>query len=77
LLFLNGRAIISFPISTEGPEEIGIQDNTLMYARLTGKKAKTLSPEMFLTKDLLGTLKSSVRSVNIQAPVVAYFWYLN
>lgn len=75
-LFLNGRVLLSFPISTEGPEEIGIQDNTLVYARLTGKNAKRLSPEMFLADDTVGFLQSTVRSRNIQTRVIHYFWDL-
>lgn len=75
-LFLNGRQLLSFPISTEGPEEIGIQDNTLVYVRLTGKNAKKLSPEMFLSDDPVRILQGSVRSRNIHAPVIHYFWDL-
>lgn len=75
-LFLNGRAILSSPISVEGPDEVGIQNNTLVYIRLTGKNAKQLSPEMFIADDPLEMLKNSVRSVNIQVPVVTYFWDL-
>lgn len=75
-LFLNGRVILSSPISVEGPDEIGIQNNILIYIRLTGKNAKQLSPEMFIADDHLEMLKNSVRSVNIQVPVVTYFWDL-
>ncbi|OQY98004.1 MAG: hypothetical protein B6D35_14060 [Candidatus Brocadia sp. UTAMX2] len=75
-LFLNGRALLSFPISTEGPEEMGIQDSTLVYARLAGKNAKRLSPEMFLADGPVGFLQNSVRSLNIQVPVIHYFWDL-
>lgn len=75
-LFLNGRVILSSPISVEGPDEVGIQNNTLVYIRLTGKNAKQLSPEMFIADDPLEMLKNSVRSVNIQVPVVTYFWDL-
>ena len=44
-----------------------------MNVRLTGKNAKQLSPEMFIADDPLGILKSSVRSVNIQVPIVNCF----
>ncbi|OOP58025.1 MAG: hypothetical protein AYP45_00090 [Candidatus Brocadia carolinensis] len=47
-----------------------------MYIRLTGKNAKQLSPEMFIADDPFEMLKNSVRSVNIQVPVVTYFWDL-
>ena len=73
-LFLNGRAILSLPIPIEGPEEIGIQDNTLVYARLKGKNAKKLSPETCLTNDPMELLKSTVQVVNTQVPIINYFW---
>lgn len=75
-LFLNGRALLSSPISTEGPDEIGIQDDTVVYARITGKNAKRLSPEMFLSDNPVGIFPSSVRTVPIQASVIHYFWDL-
>lgn len=73
-LFLNGRAILSSPIPTEGPEEIGIQDNTLVYARLGGKNATKLSPEIFLAHDPIELLKGKVQVVNTHVPMINYFW---
>ena len=52
-LFLNGRAIISLPVSLEGPEELGVQDNTLVYARLKGNNAKKYLTKHFLHKTSL------------------------
>ncbi len=76
-LFLNGRAILSLPISPEGPEEIGIQDNTLVYARLKGENAKEMFPETFLTNDPIERLlKSTVSVVNTRIPIITYFWDL-
>lgn len=73
-LFLNGRAIISLPVSLEGPEEIGVRDNTLVYARLKGNNAKKISHEKFLTQDVFEMLKDTVRAVDTQVPIVNYFW---
>lgn len=73
-LFLNGRAIISLPVSLEGPEELGVQDNTLVYARLKGNNAKKISHEKFLTQDVIEMLKDTVRVVDTQVPIVNYFW---
>lgn len=75
-LFLNGRAILSPPIPTEGPEEIGIQENTLVYARLRGKNATKLSPEMFLTHNPIELLKGTVQVINTHVPTINYFWDL-
>lgn len=73
-LFLNGRAILSFPIPIEGREEIGIQDNTLVYARLKGENLKKVSPETFLTQDVIEMLKNTVQVVGTQVPIINYFW---
>jgi UDP-N-acetylglucosamine diphosphorylase/glucosamine-1-phosphate N-acetyltransferase len=73
-LFLNGRSIISLPVSLEGPEEIGVQNSTLVYARLKGNNAKKISHETFLTQDVIEMLKDTVRVVDAQVPIVNYFW---
>ena len=73
-LFLNGRVIFSTPIQTEGPEEIGIQDNTLVYARLRGKNIKKLTHELFLTKNPIELIKSTVQVIDVQVPTINYFW---
>ena len=73
-LFLNGRAIISLPVSLEGPEELGVQDNTLIYARLKGNNAKKISSETFLTQDVIEMLKNTVQVIDTHVPIVNYFW---
>ncbi len=73
-LFLNGRAILSLPISIEGREEIGVQDNTLVYARLKGKNVKKVSSETFLSKDPIELLKNAVQATDTQVPIINYFW---
>ncbi len=73
-LFLNGRAIFSLPIPAEGREEIGVQDNTLVYARLKGENAKKMSSEMLLTGDPIEMLKGTVPVVNSRVPLINYFW---
>jgi len=73
-LFLNGRAIISLPVSLEGPEELGVHDNTLVYARLKGNNAKKISHEKFLTQDVIEMLKDTVQVVDTQVPTINYFW---
>jgi UDP-N-acetylglucosamine diphosphorylase/glucosamine-1-phosphate N-acetyltransferase len=75
-LFLNGRAVLSLPIPIEGREEIGVQNNTLVYARLKGENAKKVSPESFLANDPIELLKNTVPVVNTQTPLINYFWDL-
>ncbi|MCF6158169.1 MAG: hypothetical protein E3K32_06300 [wastewater metagenome] len=73
-LFVNGRAIFSTSIPIEGEEEIGIQDNTIIYARLKGENLKKVSPDTFLTKNGIELFKGIIPVVNIQVPMVHYFW---
>ncbi|HHT9135916.1 MAG TPA: putative sugar nucleotidyl transferase [Candidatus Wunengus sp. YC60] len=73
-LFLNGRAIISLPVPLEGPEEIGVQDNTLVYARLKGNNVKKISHEKFLTPDVIDLLKGTLPVVDTHVPIINYFW---
>ncbi len=73
-LFLNGRALLYSPIPVEGSEEIGIQDDTIIYARLRGENIKKVSPETFLTKESVELLKDIIPVVEIQVPVIHYFW---
>ncbi len=47
-LFINGRLLSSTPIATEGKEEIGINGNTIVYARLNKKNCISRTPEKFL-----------------------------
>lgn len=73
-LFLNGRTLLSSPIPVEGSEEIGIQDGILIYARLRGENIKRVSPEMFLAKESVELLKDVIPVVEIEVPVIHYFW---
>jgi UDP-N-acetylglucosamine diphosphorylase/glucosamine-1-phosphate N-acetyltransferase len=73
-IFLNGRAIFAHPVPIEGPEEIGIQDNTLVYARLKGEHVKKISPEILLENDPMELLKDTFPIVNTRVPLINYFW---
>lgn len=73
-LFLNGRVISPIAIPIEGKEEIGIQDNTLVYARLKGENIKRVSFETFLAKESIELLKSTIPVVEVQVSIIHYFW---
>lgn len=73
-LFLNGRVIFPAPIPLEGLEEIGVQDNAVVYARLRGENIKKMSPEAFLTNNPVELFRGTVRVVNTRLPVINYFW---
>jgi UDP-N-acetylglucosamine diphosphorylase/glucosamine-1-phosphate N-acetyltransferase len=73
-LFLNGRAIFTMPVSLEGSDEIGIQDDTLVYVRLRGEYVRKLSHEAFLAGDVIKLLRDRVRVVSTDIPLIHYFW---
>ena len=74
-LFLNGRLILQEIIPLEGPEEIGIQESTVVYARLSQENAKKVTPEVLLEEKLLKTLKE-VKTKKVKAALVSYPWDL-
>lgn len=73
-LFINGRAIISDHIPVNGQEEVGIQDDTVVYARLKSKNINKLSSETFVKGDAIKFLKDHIPTTNTQATVINYFW---
>ena len=73
-LFLNGRAIFPSPIPLEGPEELGIQGETLVYARLRGNNTKEITYETFLSKEHIERMKGTFRTTEVNVPVMNYFW---
>lgn len=73
-LFLNGRAVFSTPVPIEGPEEIGIQGNTLVYARLKGRHLGKVSPKTFLEDDPIELFKGDVPVVDAPTTIINYFW---
>ncbi|MEK7733650.1 MAG: putative sugar nucleotidyl transferase [Planctomycetota bacterium] len=74
-LFLNGRAIFPSPIPLEGPEELGMQGETLVYARLRANSTRGISHETFLSKEHVEQLKSACNTtITNDTPVINYFW---
>lgn len=73
-LFLNGRMVLPAPIPVQGREELGVQNNTIVYARLKRENIGKIFPEIFLTKSMIELFKSAIPIVHIQIPVINYFW---
>ncbi|MCF6147586.1 MAG: hypothetical protein E3K37_02900 [Candidatus Kuenenia sp.] len=73
-LFINGRAILSHPVPPEGPEEIGIQGDTVIYLRLKKNTAGKISFEKFPEENNIEKLKNLFPRVDIRVPVLHYFW---
>ncbi|MFQ5688210.1 MAG: putative sugar nucleotidyl transferase, partial [Candidatus Scalindua sp.] len=75
-LFVNGRLLMSTPISVSGKEEIGIMDNTIVYARLLMKNCPAFTPEKFLDQDFINELKKKFNIKKVNASLVQYPWDL-
>ncbi len=75
-LFINGRLLLSAPIAITGKEEIGILDDTIVYARLNKKNSLPITPEKFLDKDFIYELKKKFDVVKVNASLMQYPWDL-
>ncbi len=75
-LFINGRCLMPTPISVSGEEEIGINDNTIVYARLLKKNAISIAPERFLDKGFVDELKNNFNVKNVNSKQIIYPWDL-
>ncbi len=77
-LFINGRLLMSTPIAISGHEEIGISDNTIVYARLNQTNALPITPENFLDKNFISELRNKfkVKVKSVNARLIQYPWEL-
>ena len=75
-LFVNGRLLMSTPISVSGKEEIGIMGNTIVYARLLMKNCHAFTPEKFLDQSFINELKRKFNVKKVNARLVQYSWDL-
>ncbi len=75
-LFINGRLLMSTPIAISGHEEIGISDNTIVYARLNKKNSLSITPENFLDKDFICELRKKFKVKSVNARLIQYPWEL-
>jgi UDP-N-acetylglucosamine diphosphorylase/glucosamine-1-phosphate N-acetyltransferase len=75
-LFINGRLLLSTPIAITGKEEIGVFDDTIVYARLNKKNSLSITPEKFLDKDFIYELKKKFDVVKVNASLMQYPWDL-
>ena len=75
-LFINGRLLMSPPIAISGKEEIGINDDTIVYARLLNENCLSITPENFLDKDFIYELKKKFKVKKVDARLIKYPWDL-
>ncbi len=75
-LFINGRLLISGSIPISGKEEIGIKDDSIVYARLNRENCLSITPAKFLDKGFINTLKEKFKVKKVDAQLLIYFWDL-
>jgi UDP-N-acetylglucosamine diphosphorylase/glucosamine-1-phosphate N-acetyltransferase len=75
-LFINGRLLLSTPIPISGKEEMGINGNTIVYARLLRKNFLSITPENFLDKNFIFELKKKIKVKKVNARLIQYPWDL-
>jgi len=75
-LFINGRFLMSTPISVSGKEEIGVIDNTIVYARLLKKNFLSITPEKLLDKGFINELKNKFNVKKVNPKLIKYPWDL-
>lgn len=72
-LFVNGRLLECEPIPLEGPEEIGLSGNTLVYARVGKERSRELLPGDFLENKALEKLEGLPKR-EVSPTLINYFW---
>ena len=75
-LFINGRLLTSKPIPISGKEEVGINDDSIVYARLLRKNCLSINPEIFLDKGFINTLKEKFEVKIVDTELLRYPWDL-
>ena len=75
-LFINGRLLTSKPIPISGKEEVGINDDSIVYARLLRKNCLSINPEKFLDKGFINTLKEKFEVRIVDTELLRYPWDL-
>ena len=72
-LFVNGRLLECAPIPLEGPEEVGLSDSTLVYARLGKGRFRELEAGDFLEDKALKKLEGLPKR-EVSPTLINYFW---
>ncbi|MGR3221062.1 MAG: putative sugar nucleotidyl transferase, partial [Candidatus Anammoxibacter sp.] len=73
-LFINGRLLMQSHIPLEGDEEVGVNGDTVVYARIKNESCKNISPSSFLENDIRTVLGNKIKFVKTEAVLVNYFW---
>ncbi len=75
-LFINGRLLTSKTIPVSGKEEVGIKDDSIVYARLNKGNCPSITPEKFFDKGFINTLKEKFEVKIVDTELLRYPWGL-
>lgn len=74
VLFVNGRLLMGEPFPVDGPEEVGLTNGSLAYARLKAAHAAGFTPKSFLQGGVVTSLPHTIRHLDTQATLLRYYW---
>ena len=74
VLFVNGRLLIDEPVPVDGPEEIGLSNGSVAYARLKAANAADFTHKSFLQGGVQKSLPHTIRHVDVQVTLLRYYW---
>jgi len=74
VLFLNGRLLLDEPVPLDGPEEIGVSNGSIAYARLKAGTAAALSHRTFLDGTVEKHVPHTLRHTDCELTLLRYYW---
>jgi len=74
ILFINGRLLLEEPIPVDGPEEVGMCDGSVAYARLRARNAAAITNKSLLEGTAVKSLPPTMRHVDHKATLLRYYW---
>jgi len=74
ILFINGRLLLEEPIPVDGPEEVGMCDGSVAYARLRARNAAAITNKSLLEGTAVKSLPPTMRHVDQKATLLRYYW---
>lgn len=73
-LFINGRSLDLPPVPLKGGDEIGVYEDTLVYARLSKKNFRDLSPDFFTSNKPLKLKEKPPTIRQVELTLANYLW---
>ena len=75
ILLINGRWLMKQEeLPLEGPETVGVQDGTILYARATAEALEKCAADSL--EELLNNLQEALPTTSVEATLISYPWNL-